>query len=94
MFWSKKDKTKKNAKKPAGKAVAAKTAAALSSAQIREQAMANARAARERIGEETLDRIAAAMQKKQQSTIEQAKNRIRDADADKVADEILSMLDE
>jgi hypothetical protein len=93
MFWSKKNKSKKDQKTPA-EAASKKAAAPQSSADIRAQAMANARAARERIGEETLDRIAAAMQKKQQSTIEQAKNRIRDADADRVADEILHMLDE
>jgi predicted transcriptional regulator len=93
MFWSRKNKSKKDQKTPA-KAASKKPATPQSSADIRAQAMANARAARERIGEETLDRIAAAMLKKQQSTIEQAKNRIRDADADRVADEILHMLDE
>jgi hypothetical protein len=63
------------------------------SAAIRAQALANARKAREHIGEETLQKIAAAMQKKQQSAIEQAKLKISQADADRVAEEIISMLE-
>ena len=63
-----------------------------SSEAIRAQAMANARAAREAIGEDVLDRIAAAMTKKQRSATERARARIRDADADHVADELLTML--
>jgi hypothetical protein len=63
------------------------------SAQIRAQALANARKAREAIGDETLQKIAAAMQKKQQSATEQAKRQIAEADADRVAEEILAMLE-
>lgn len=83
MFWSKKKKSKKPAPKKAG-----------NSADIRAQAMANVRAARENIGEETLDRIAAAMTKKQQSNTERAKNAIQDADVDRVTQELLSLLQE
>lgn len=62
------------------------------SQKIREEALANARAARLSIGEDTLDKIAAAMTKKQQSVMEQAKGQIRNADPDKVLDELLFML--
>ena len=60
---------------------------------LRAQALANAKAARENIGEDTLERIAAAMAKKQQSPMEQAKRKIENADAERVASEILSMLE-
>ncbi len=83
MFGSKKKKAKKAAKKKQEH-----------SAQIRAEAMANMKAARAHIGEDTLDRIAAAMEKKQNSVMEQAKSQIASADADRVADEILWMLDE
>ncbi len=63
------------------------------SAQIRAQALANARKAREAIGDETLQKIAAALQKKQQSATEQAKRQIAETDADRVAEEILAMLE-
>ena len=63
------------------------------SAQIRAQALANARKAREAIGDETLQKIAAALQKKQNSATEQAKRQIAEADADRVAEEILAMLE-
>lgn len=60
---------------------------------LRAQALANAKAARAAIGEETLDKIAAAMAKKQKSAMEQAKRNIQNADAERVALEILSMLE-
>jgi hypothetical protein len=63
-----------------------------SSEAIRAQAMETARAARAAIGEDVLDRIAAAMTKKQRSATERARARIRDADADHVADELLTLL--
>lgn len=61
---------------------------------LRAQALANAKAARAHIGEETLDKIAAAMHKKQKSAMEQAKRNIQNADAERVAAEILLMLEE
>ena len=92
MFWSKKKKksakTKPKAQKPG------ETPDQARSRQIREQALANARAARAHIGEDTLDRIAAAMTKKQNSAMERAKSQINEADPDKVLDELLFMLDE
>ncbi len=64
------------------------------SQRIREEALANARAARERVGEETIQKIAEAMTKKQNSPMEQAKAKITAADSHLVADEILAMLDD
>ncbi|MCB1556466.1 MAG: hypothetical protein KDJ15_04040 [Alphaproteobacteria bacterium] len=58
------------------------------------QAKANAAAAREAIGEETLDKIAAAMRRKQESDLEKAKTKIRAMDQDKVADAVRLWLDE
>ena len=83
MFWSKEKKAAKAAKKKEKQA-----------ANLRSAAMDNVRAARENIGEETLDRIAAAMTKKQQSNTEQAKRSIQSTDAERVAQEILYMIDD
>ncbi len=83
MFWSKKSKEEKAAKAKAEK-----------SEKLRAEAMENVRAAREAIGEETLERIAAAMTKKQQSAVERAKAQINQSDSEKVKDGIMSMLDD
>ena len=92
-------------KKPDKKAAPSKGAAAgeqgknkngsqkLSGDALRAQALANAKAARVAIGEDTLNKIAAAMTKKQQSATEQAKRSIQNADAERVAIEILYMLE-
>lgn len=61
---------------------------------IRAQALANAQAARERLGEETIQKIAEAIRRKQSSPVEQAKMKIENSDADLVVQEILNMLDE
>lgn len=96
MFWNKKDKSNKADKlnKAGDKRSKEGSAQDAKSAQLRQQAMANVRAARAEIGEEALDQIAAMMTRKQQSATEQAKAKIRSADADRVVDEILYMLDE
>jgi hypothetical protein len=91
MFWSKdKDKQSKPSNSPASKAAPDPER----SDRIRQEALANARIARAEIGEETLDKIAALMTKKQQSAIEMAKADIAKADADRVAQEILWMLEQ
>lgn len=87
MFWKKKNKGK-DPVKPAD------PAAKPDRAQILAQARANAAAARAEIGEETLDKIKAALMKKQQSAIEQAKRQIQAADQDKVRDNIKFMMTE
>jgi len=60
---------------------------------IRAQAMENVRAARENIGEETLDRIAAAMQKKQNSAVEKAKAQIKSHDINDLARELRYLIE-
>ncbi len=69
------------------------TSQSLAGDALRAQALANAKMARESIGEDTLERIAAAMAKKQNSATEQAKRKIQEADAERVASEILSMIE-
>ncbi len=64
------------------------------SEEIRTQALANARAARERIGEDTIQKIAAALAKKQSSAMEQAKNKINKAESGRLRDEIRFLMDE
>ena len=90
MFWKKKDKGAGDGKgeKSAGKD------AKPSREQILAQARANAAAARAEIGDETLEKIKAAMLKKQGSVIEQAKAQIRAADQDKVRDNIKFLMTE
>jgi hypothetical protein len=103
MFWfnaKNSDKQKTGQKKPpgvtSGKASgcgdSSKDDQSSKSQRIREEALANARSARIAIGEDTLDKIAAAMTRKQQSVMEQAKRQINTADPDKVLDELLYML--
>jgi hypothetical protein len=100
MFWSKdKNKSDKQRQKPDKNKNGLQGVSGVhqeqgKSQRIREEALANARSARAEIGEETLDKIAALMTKKQQSAMEQAKRDIAEQDADRVADEILAMLDQ
>ena len=103
MFWSKNNKTKNKTDKrkhqqkgAAGNkksSVGKERGRGTSREEIQAQAMANFSAARQNIGEDTLDRIAAAMTKKQQSAMERAKRDIAGADVDKVLDELKWMLD-
>ena len=62
--------------------------------ELRAQAMANARAARENIGEETLNRIAAAMAAKQSSVTERAKAQIKSHSIDDLARELRYLINE
>ncbi|MFN3700873.1 MAG: hypothetical protein ACK4VI_05035 [Alphaproteobacteria bacterium] len=101
MFWSKeKNNSDKQKKKPVqGKALQVDSGVHQESAnsksqRIREEALANARYARAEIGEETLNKIAALMTQKQQSNMEQAKRTIAEQEADRVAGEILLMLED
>lgn len=99
-FFGKKDKSKKGKDgKTALPAAALKKTPSVSipSAPVQRdvvtQALINARAARERLGEETIQKLAEAIRKKQESPFEQAKMKIAQQDAERVADEILSMLE-
>lgn len=58
------------------------------------QARANAAAARQEIGDETLDRIREAMMKKQGSAFEQAKAKVKAMDQERIADNIRYVRDE
>ncbi|MEM6781605.1 MAG: hypothetical protein AAF569_07055 [Pseudomonadota bacterium] len=77
MFWKKKKKYKKQSKDQP-----------LTREQIIAQAQANARAAREEIGDETLDKIKEAMLKKENNPLEQAKRKVKAMDRQKVADSV------
>lgn len=87
MFWNKKDKVKssKTAETGGGK---------MTREQIMAQAKANMATARAEIGDETLEKIKAAMLKKQNSPIEQAKATIKSTNTDKVRDNIQFMMRE
>lgn len=62
---------------------------------IREQALANARGARERLGEDYIQEMADILKKHQgKLTPEQAKAKIKSTDPDRVAAEILAMLED
>lgn len=79
MFWSKKKNSPKSNTQSKSDA-------------LRKQALDNARAAREALGDETIQRITAAMSGKKNSPVEQAKTHIQNTEDDKVVDEILWML--
>ena len=90
MFWKKKKGKDGGNSADSDPAVTAKA----SREQIIAQAKANMSAARAEIGDETLEKIKAAMMKKQASAIEQAKAQIRAADEGKVRDNIQFMMRE
>ncbi len=88
-------KSKKKAKKSAGaKAAAQKPGGRPTREEIMKEAMANARHARQEIGEENLQRIAAAFRKKEQNSaaIQEAKRKIEALDQDRVADNIRAII--
>lgn len=83
MFFKKKKPSPKKAKAEGGK---------MTREQILAQAKANMSAARAEIGDETLEKIKEALMKKQSSAIEKAKAQIKNADVDKVRDNIQFMI--
>lgn len=99
MFWLNKSKNKKHTDKQKGsqesRVIEGDRVDDLTASQrLREEALANARKAREHIGEDTLDRIAAAMKKKQESKIERLKSELQSKDGDHLAAEIMALMDE
>lgn len=64
------------------------------SAAIRAQALDNMRAARERIGEDTIQEIAAILRAKDSSPMRQAEAQIKALDKGRIADNLKAMLDE
>ena len=100
MFWNKpnKDKRKKTSDlqrcSKEGNNKNNKHSQGKTGDALRAQALANARTARENLGDDTIQKLTEIMKKKEQSTIEKAKVQIQNADTDRVVDEILSMMDE
>jgi hypothetical protein len=101
MFWLNKNKSKKTAKTSTATNGAKSTCVGsdkgkskgqVSSPDIRAQALANAKAARESLGEETIQKIVEAMARKKNDPVEQAKAQIAQQDAERVAHEILDMM--
>ncbi|MBU0859106.1 MAG: hypothetical protein KJ667_04135 [Alphaproteobacteria bacterium] len=85
MLWfGKKDKKKK------GDDSTAKP----SREEILAHARATAAAARQEIGDETLEKIREAMMKKQGSAFEQAKQKVKSMDQSRIADNIRAVIDE
>lgn len=103
MFWSKDKKTKKqNAQKnkqgkrqKQSKQVSVGTTkdGQRSRASLEAEALANMRLARESIGDENLNRIAAAMQEKQESPAAKARELIRNAEPDSVLYDMRHLID-
>lgn len=71
-----------------------KQRAAKKSAALRNQAMKNARKAREAIGEEALQKVAAIMADKNKQAAARAKAEIEAMDKARIADHLKSLLDD
>ena len=105
MFWGKDKKSKKQTPKKQtdkrGSSIKGKAGCVGKNkghSQTREaihaEAMANFSSAKENIGEDTLERIAAAMSRKENSPMERARRELASVDTDKVLDELKWMLDQ
>lgn len=90
MFWLRKGKG--GDKNPPAKPPAAQNSKSAPAGDVRAQALANMRAARESMGDETIQKIAAALAKRQNNPIEKAKAQLSKADPDKVLDEFKWMM--
>ena len=62
--------------------------------ELKAEAMNNARAAREAIGEDTLDKIAEEMSKKQKSNVEKAKRDITSRDDNQIAENLRDLMND
>lgn len=69
-------------------------AKAKKSAEVRAQALENMRGARERLGDDTIQKMAAILREKEGSAMKQAENTIRSFDKGRIADNIKYMIDE
>ena len=90
MFWNK-SKSDKRAKK--NTSCVGREGQSPNREEIHAQALANARLAKENLGDETIQKIVAAMEKQQNSIMAKAKRDIEGADVDRVLDELKFMLD-
>ena len=89
MFWGKSKSDKRAQKSCVGREAGQR----LSREEIQAQALANARSAKENLGDETVQKIVAAMEKQQNSIMAKAKRDIEGAEVNKVLDELKFMLD-
>lgn len=71
-----------------------KKKAAKKSAALRAEALENARLARERLGDDTIQKIAAALSEQNKSAGKRAQEEIREMDKARIADHLKSLLDE
>lgn len=79
LEFIKKHKEKKKAKK---------------SAALKAQALENMRGARERLGDDTIQQMAAILGEKEGSAMKQAENQIKSFDKGRIADNLKAMIDE
>ncbi len=97
MFWNKKNnKQQSHAKKNCvGKNESKGQSASdrFKDDPIRAQALANARAARENLGDETVQRIAEIMKRMENSPMAVAQKKLESVDVDRMLDEVKWMLD-
>ena len=95
MFWFKKqNKQQKNKSDIAAENVTSKSSSAAVSDHLRVKAMKNARAAREHIGEDNVQKLAAIMNPQPDSTAKsQAEEIIANHDAERVAAQLLAMME-
>ena len=68
-------------------------AQAKKSAEIRAQAMENMRGARERIGDETIQQMAAILREREASPMKKAEDQIKSFDKGRIADNLKVMID-
>ena len=96
MFWGKdkKQEPKKYAgKRPQGTSCVGREGQRSDSSDIRAQALANARAARENLGEDTINKIAEIMKKMESQPMKQAQKKLESVDSGRVLDELRFMID-
>jgi hypothetical protein len=76
------------------KAEAEAKAKAEKSAALRAQAMENARGARERLGDDTIQKMAAILREKEGSAMKRAEEQIKGYDKSRIADNIKAMIED
>lgn len=64
------------------------------SAAVRAQAMENMRGARARLGDETIQQMAAALRERENSPVQKAEQEIKKYDKGRIADNIKAMMDD
>ncbi len=90
MFGFKKNKNSKSKKSKANGQTA--HTGSDESQRIREEALANARNAREALGEDTIQKIAKIMKDRENNAVVKAQAQLKNADADQMLDEFLYMM--